>query len=263
MNEVENMGKFLCGKVPPLVVMIQFRTPDEAIDTMKKALDEGAEAFGVQICKFLPEYRTPEVYRRVFAAANGLPIYATNYRKHSNEGKTDDALAEELLEIADCGATLLDVMGDFFDPQPGELTEDEAAVEKQMRLIERIHARGAEALMSSHVKKYIPEERVVTILQAHERRGADIAKLVVGDTTPEEAMENLRICSALRQKLGIPYLFLSGKQNTVLRRCGPMLGVCCWLCRYGDEELATKSQPILRHMKAVRDNFEFSWEEEQ
>ena len=35
MNEVENMGKFLCGKVPPLVVMIQFRTPIDAIDTMK------------------------------------------------------------------------------------------------------------------------------------------------------------------------------------------------------------------------------------
>ena len=257
------MRKFLQGTKPPLVVMIQFRTPDEAIDTMKKALDEGAEAFGVQICKFLPEYRTQETYKKVFAAAAGLPIYVTNYRGHSNEGKPDEVLAQELLELADCGAWLCDVMGDFYDPQPGELTTDERAVEKQMRLIEEIHAHGAEVLMSSHVKKYLPEEQVVSILQAHERRGADIAKLVVGDVTVEEQAENLRMCAALREKLGIPYLFLSGKMGQVMRRVGPMLGVCCWLCRYGDEELATKKQPILRHMKAIRDNFEFEWEEEQ
>ena len=200
--------------------------------------------------------------RKLFAAAEGLPIYVTNYRGHENTGKTDETLAQELLELADCGATLCDMMGDFYDPQPGELTTDERAVEKQMRLIEEIHAHGAEVLMSSHVKKYLPEERVVEILQAHERRGADIAKLVVGDTTMEELTENLRLCAALREKLGIPYLFLSGKQGGVMRRVGPMLGVCCWLCRCGDEELETKKQPLLKKMKAIRDNFEFDWEEE-
>ena len=251
------MSRFLRGARPPLVVMLQFRSPDDAIETMKKAIDEGAEAFGVQACKFLPEYQTPEVYRKVFAAAQGLPLYVTNYRKGANKGKTDDEIAAGMLTLADCGGELIDVMGDLFDPQPGELTADPRAVEKQTRLLEQLHARGAEALMSSHVHKFLPAERLVALMQAHQSRGADITKVVVNDETTAEAMENLRLCAALSDELSIPYLLLSGDRNKVLRRVGPMLGVCCWLCRFGDEELATKTQPVLRHMKAVRDNFEF------
>ena len=50
----------------------------------------------------------------------------------SNVGKSDEALAEELLEFAECGATLLDVMGDFFDIFEGELTMNEKAVENKI-----------------------------------------------------------------------------------------------------------------------------------
>ena len=43
------------------------------------------------------------------------PLYVTNYRIAKNEGKTDEQLAEELLEAAECGADLCDMMGDYFD----------------------------------------------------------------------------------------------------------------------------------------------------
>ena len=75
------------------------------------------------------------------------------------------------MELADCGATLCDVMGDYFDPCEGELTMNEEAVKKQMALIDALHARGAEVLMSSHVLKFTPAERVLEIAREHERRG--------------------------------------------------------------------------------------------
>lgn len=250
------MSRFLRGAKPPLVLMVQSRTPEDAIALIRRGIDEGAEAFGVQVCKLLPKYRTEQTYRRIFAAAEGLPLYVTNYRHHSNAGKTDAQLADELVQLADCGGELLDVMGDFFDPQPGELTTDPAAVEQQMRLIERIHAHGAEVLMSSHLKAYYPPERVIAVAKAQQSRGADIAKIVADDTTPEEEAEKLRLCALLKTELEIPYLFLASARNKVLRRVGPMLGACCWLCRLGDEEIATKAQPILRKVKAIRDNFE-------
>ncbi|MBQ7565935.1 MAG: type I 3-dehydroquinate dehydratase [Oscillospiraceae bacterium] len=251
------MSGFLRGAKPPLVLMVQSRTPEDAIALMRRGIGEGAEAFGVQVCKLLPEHRTEGAYRRIFAAADGLPLYVTNYRHHTNEGKTDAQLAEELVQLADCGGELIDVMGDYFDPQPGELTTDPKAVEQQLRLIERIHAHGAEVLMSSHLKAYYPPERVIAVAKAQQSRGADIAKIVNDDTTAEEAAENLRLCALLKTELEIPYLFLSGKRSMVLRRVGPMLGACCWLCRLGDEESATKAQPILRRVKAIRDNFEY------
>lgn len=61
-----------------------------------------------------------------------------------------------LLELAHCGATVCDVIGDLFDPQHGEMTTSPVAVNKQMALIEPPHGTYAEVLSSSHVLKYSP-----------------------------------------------------------------------------------------------------------
>ena len=55
--------------------------------------------------------------------------------------------------MADCGAELCDIMGDYFDKQPGEMTYNETAVKKQRNLIDKLHKRGAEVLMSTHIQK--------------------------------------------------------------------------------------------------------------
>ena len=66
----------------------------------------------------------------------------TNYRLGENEGKSDEILSDELLELADCGATLCDVMGDMFDKQPDEVAVSKKAIEKQMKLIDDLHKKG-------------------------------------------------------------------------------------------------------------------------
>lgn len=242
---------FLTYEKPLLTCMVQADNPDRIKELISRS--EGAEAFGMQFCRMKPEYRNAETYRELFALAAPLPTYVTNYRYGYNEGKSDDELAEGILALADCGATLCDVMGDLFDKQDDELARDEGAIEKQMKLIEKLHEKGAEVLMSSHVFQFTPAERVLEIAFEHKRRGADIAKIVTGASSMEDQLENLRIVHLLKKELGIPFLFLANGESRILRRVGGTLGNCTTLCVVEYDELATKTQPLLCEMKQIRD----------
>ena len=234
--------------------MVQADNPERIKDLMDRSLPEGAEAFGMQFERMDPRFRKPKVYKDLFSHAKDKPIYITNYRYLNNEGKSDEVLAQELLEFADLGATLCDVMGDYFDKQPDELAIDEAAIEKQMRLIDHLHQKDAEVLMSSHVLKFTPAERVLQIALEHQRRGADISKIVTGADTMEQQLENLKIINLLKEKLKIPFLLLSIGECHLLRRIAGNLGTCMYLCVYEHDEFSTPAQPILKNVKAIRDN---------
>ncbi len=245
---------FLKYEQPLLTCMVQADNPERIKELIALSLPEGAEAFGMQFCRMKPQYRRREIYRELFDFASPLPTYVTNYRSCENAGKkSDNVLAEELLELAECGATLCDVMGDLFDPCEGELTVNGAAVEKQMKLIEALHARDAEVMISSHVLKFIPAERVLEIALEHQRRGADISKIVTGASSMAEQIENMRIIDLLKQELKIPFLFLCGGECHMLRRTGGTLGNCMSLCVHEYDEVATKAQPLLKDMKEIRD----------
>ena len=245
---------FLTYERPLLTCMVQADNPDRIKELIDLSRPEGAEAFGMQFCQMKEEYRNKKTYRELFEYASPLPVYVTNYRNHlSNAGKSDDVLAAELVELAECGATLCDVMGDYFDLCEGELTMDEEAVKKQMKLIDELHKRGAEVLMSSHVLKFTPAERVLEIAREHERRGADICKIVTDAENTEQQIENLRIINLLKKNLKIPFLFLAGGECRLLRRIGGSLGCCMYLCVHEYDELATKSQPLLSDIRVIRE----------
>ena len=249
---------FLNREKPTLTCMVQAYTAERIKELVRMGHEQGAEAFGMQLCKLDASERNKETYRELFEACGDAPVYVTNYLAHKNIEKSYDRLADELVELAECGATLCDVMGDYFDKCEGELTMNEEAVKKQMALIDRLHAAGAEVLMSSHVCKYTPAERVLEIAMEHKRRGADISKIVTAANTVEEELENLRIANMLNRELGIPFLYLAGGENhTILRRLGGKLGACMSLCVVEHDECATKAQPLLSHMKKIRDELEF------
>jgi len=236
-----------------LTVMVQAETPDRIKELIDKATPLGAEAFGMQFEQMKSEYRSTDTYKQLFAYAD-KPVYVTNYRSCQNEGKSDEILAEELLELADCGATLCDVIGDLYDRHPDEVAVSEDAIKKQMKLIDNLHEKGAEVLMSSHILQYTPAERVLEVALEHQRRGADISKIVTGADTMEQQMENLRIVNMLKENLKIPFLYLSGGECHILRRIGGELGCCMYLCVYEHDGLATPQQPLLENIKAIRDN---------
>lgn len=251
-----NNNSFFNNDKATLTVMVQANNPARIKELMDKSVPEGAEAFGIQLEQLEDGYRGKEIYKDLFAYAKDKPLYITNYRTAKNEGKTDEQLAEELLKAADCGADLCDMMGDYFDPQPGEMTYNETAVKKQKTLIERLHEKGASVLMSSHIFKFTPADKVLKIALEHQSRGADISKIVVGAENREQEIENLKIINMLKEKLDIPFLFLSGGECKILRRIGGELGCCMYLCVYEYDSFATPQQPLLKNIKLIRDNMD-------
>jgi len=246
------MNSFFSSEKAVLTAMVQARTPERIKYLMDKCRNEGAEAFGIQFEQLMPEFRNENVYRELFNYAEELPVYFTNYRHKINTGRNDDTLAEELVLFAKCGGALADVMGDYFDRTEGEMTSDVLAINKQIALIERLHEHGAKVLMSSHILKFTSAERVLEIAMEHQRRGADISKIVTGAENMTEQLENLRITNLLKEQLGIPFLFLSSGENRISRRLGGALGNCMTLCVHEYDDLATPSQPLLRDMVNLR-----------
>ncbi len=248
---------FLNQSRPLIISMIGRTTPDETRYTIKNSIYAGADAVGIQLCIINRVYKTEACYQKMFAAAGGRPIYVTNYRYAENEGLSDEACMEELLRALACGATLADVMGDSFDRCDMELTFDPVAVDKQKRLIEKIHSMGKEVLMSSHINRFLPAEEIIRVALAQQERGADIVKIVGGANSVAEEMENLRITTLLKQELRVPFLFLSNGTHTKIHRMtGPQLGCIGYLCVYDHTGTSVPTQPTVAAAKAVRDNFD-------
>lgn len=244
---------FLNCEKPTITAMVQADNPDRIKELIDKCLPEGAEAFGMQFEQMKPEYRTREVYEDLFSYSD-KPLYVTNYRLKYNEEKSDEELAEELLELAECGATLCDVMGDLYDRQPDEVAVSEEAIKKQMELIDELHKKGAEVLMSSHIFKFTSAERVLEIALEHQRRGADISKIVTQANSTEEEIENLRILNLLKEKVDIPVLFLYNGHSRVFRKISGEYGNCMYLCVYEYDEFAASGQPLLADVKPIVDH---------
>ncbi len=248
---------FLNQSKPLLTVMLQCETPETAIGRIRNANGLGADAYGLQVESLKPEFHNPDTYKRIFSEMKDKPCYVTNYRMANNGGKSDEELAQGLITLAESGATLIDVMGDMFCRHPEELTDNKEAIEKQKKLIDKLHNMGAEVLMSSHLYKFVPAERVLEIALEQKRRGADIIKIVTGADNMKQQLENLRITDLLKRKLGVPFLFLSSGECSIHRRLGMKLGCCMSLCVYEHDALSTSSQPLLSTMKTVRDNIDF------
>ncbi|MBQ9964406.1 MAG: type I 3-dehydroquinate dehydratase [Clostridia bacterium] len=265
------MRKHFLGKTAhPLTVMIQCERPDDAVERIRRSLALGADAFGLQTEWLQDDLRHADTYRQMFELMQGKPCYVTHYRiknqsrpygpedfRGQDVAALDETLADGLRTLAKSGAALVDVMGDMFCPHPDQLTDDAQAVRRQMALIDDLHAIGTDVLMSSHLFRFAPAERVLEIAFEQKRRGADIIKIVTFADFMEQQLENLRITALLKRELGAPFLFLSGGESSLHRRLGFKLGCCMTLCAYEHDERSTPAQPLLTEMQTIRDSLHF------
>ena len=176
----------------------------DAVRIMKELY--GIDMEQTQYSKLITDIPNPDV--AISMGCNvGCPFigraFDDNWELDDPTGKSDEELVEGLLTLADCGATLIDLMGDLYNPSPEELTADRVAIRKQMELIGILHGKGAEVLLSSHVKKYTSAERVLEIALEHKRRGANISKIVTAAENMEQQIENLRITNLLKKEFGL------------------------------------------------------------
>lgn len=249
---------FINSDRPLLCAMVQTETVDEAIAIITNSEYDGAEAYGIQLENFRKDQRTEDNLKRLFAACKNRPIYITSYRGSHNTGMTDDECMEYLMTGIRCGATLADVMGDLYCPDPIEITYEPEAVKKQKAIINKLHDMGAEVLISSHLHRFVDENGVVKIAKAQENRGADICKIVSYATNEDELVADIAINAQLKKELKSKYLFLAnGSHCKLLRQIGPMMGSCMWLCVQRYRPINSKEQPLLRSTRDMRINMAF------
>ena len=252
MRDKNTHRKFLVPGRPTLCVMIKSRVTADIIRDIKLAIEEGCDAFGLQIESMSPECKTKSDFSDIFDAMEDKPAYVTDYTRGGTKSAADDEyLAEEMILALECGGDLIDIRGDMFYPTPGEMTYNPLAVEKQIRFIEEIHNQGGEALMSSHVMKFIKTDEVLEIAREQRRRGADIAKIVTAANTESELSENLRTSTYLKDKLGIPSLFLCGGSACRKHRLlGPTIGSDIYLV-VQESVNSAEAQPKLKDAKRL------------
>ena len=241
---------FLQKNRPTLTAMLKSGTTEGILSEIEAMLGQGTDAFGFQIEQMKPEERRAENYKKIFSAMRGKPAYVTNYIRGYSVPHTVVELTEELYVAVECGAKLIDVRCDLFDRQPDEYTFNETAIARQKKIIEKLHAMGAEVLMSTHIFHFVPSEEVLKIALSQQERGVDIVKIVSMANSEEEFMVNLKTTVTLKEKLSVPSLFLcNGTHCKKHRILGPVLGSDMFLAV--ENSRTEDNQPTLKRAKEI------------
>ncbi|MFA6294373.1 MAG: type I 3-dehydroquinate dehydratase [Victivallales bacterium] len=249
---------FLNKPYPVITGIFAGQTPAELIAEARHSEFEGAQGVAIDLADFKPEFRNHDALKSVIDAVN-LPFMFFFYRSDKWNNSDDDARQELLLTAADAGAAMIDVMGDLYDPSPMEITHNPKAIDKQKRLIDQIHAKGAEVVISSHMQCPRTTEQVVEHLREVELRGADVVKIVTAVNTADELAEAFRTTMTLKRELKTPFIHLcNGKFSRLHRFMGPALGVSIFFAVPRYEPRYGMHQPTIRAMKAVLDNIHWN-----
>jgi 3-dehydroquinate dehydratase len=264
-------------------VLIDDRTPDGVIRTIKLAEYEGADAFDLELQGLDPAYRTASALKPVFDAT-ARPIF-TVYRRYALHGSemvysesNEEARMRAQLDLIDIGSIGFDMELDTFDPHPGpsnattegkrysfdrdspprEVSNDPKAVERQVRLIEETHRRGGEVLASAHTLTRLTSEGAVRIGKIAEERGADAVKIVQFCASYEDLVESLESTVRLGRELKIPFVMMAmGEYGKLNRIMAPLIGSMLVFARQDYRPGSFLDQPPVRAMKAYLTNSDF------
>jgi 3-dehydroquinate dehydratase len=202
------------------------------------------------------EHLCEEDLKAIFNYAGDKPVFTMNYRR--SDEKTDEQLVNEQLMAVRVGASMIDLMGDMFDPSPRELSQDRHAIDRQQQVIEEVHALGGEVLMSSHVWEYLTPEQALSHAKALEARGADFVKIAMCVHNEAQMLESLQATVLVKNELKVPFLHICmGQWGKLLRAVSPMFGSCFALCVQSYTESGHKEKPLLRAERAVLDNVDW------
>jgi hypothetical protein len=269
---------FLC------CVLIDDRTPDEVIRTIRIAEAEGAHAFELDLQILPPESRSPQALAPVFAATS-RPVF-TAYRRfdpsapapHRLAPDDDERIATQV-ELVRYGSAGLDLELDTFDPQPGpwfasdeglrysndpgspprEVTTDVEAVRRQRAVVDEVHELGGEVIFSTHALTRLAVEEARRIGRLAQERGGDIVKIVRLCTSYEDIVETLAATVALRSELAIPFVMMGmGEYGKLTRPIAPLLGSLLVFCRQTYSPGSFLDQPLIRSARAVLENVDMS-----
>lgn len=249
---------FLNKPYPVITGIMAGQTPAELLAEARNAEFDGAQGIAISLEDLMPQYCNAESLKSVIDAVN-LPYMFVFYRNAARPEHTDDKRQELLLTAAQAGASMIDVMGDLYDPSPMEITRNPAAIDKQKRLIDRIHSNGSDVVISSHMPCSRTTEQVIEHMLALESRGPEVVKIVTTVDSEDELAEAFQTTMALKRQLKTPFIHLcNGKFSRPHRFVGPSMGTAIVFAVHRYEPRYAMAQPTIRAMKAVLDNLHWN-----
>jgi len=245
--------RFVTGGGSLIAGIMAGQTPQELIAEARNARSDGAQGIAIDLSDLRPEFRNRDSLARVIGSVD-LPFLFFFYRDDKQQGLDDDARQVLLLDAADAGAAMIDVMGDLYDQSPMDITHSPVAIAKQVQLIDRIHAKGAQVVISSHLDCPRNTAQVSEHLRALAERGSDVVKIVTTVNSEDELAEAMRTTMALKRTLGMPFIHLcSGRFSTPHRFLCQSLGTAISFAVHRYEPRYSMPQPRIQTLRAVRD----------
>ena len=264
---------FANTKPPVLAAVIKETTPKAAMAAIKNSTLAGANAFDLHISVMNKESITVEALKPVFDFTE-KPILALHYNQFPDAAtpKDDDnERVRQLLIALEAGAAGIDLQGYTFEPErdtkatfqskwigenmrfasacPNEVTLNPATIEKQTELIENIHAKDGEVLLSTHTGCFLDCGQVVDLLDFLHQRKPDILKLVTsGCDTDEQLAEYFKTMLYVKERYSDTkvHYHCNGKKTKLSRLIGPMLGAHIAFCVERYDELSVLDQLPLK-----------------
>jgi 3-dehydroquinate dehydratase len=227
---------------------------------MRNAAYDGTDSYGFMLDFLDMKHHNRGDLERMFSYAADRPILTMNYRNSNriSSGQTDQDMVDTQLLAIEAGATMVDIIADYWDPSPLELSRKPSIIDKQRRLVDQIHASGGEVLMSSHTWEFMTADQTLEHFHQLELRGGDMVKIAMCAHTEDELMEAIRTTMLARRNLSVPFLHVCmGQYGKIHRVISTMFGSALALCVHEYTAISHKEQPLLRSTKAVLDNLDY------
>lgn len=257
---------------PVLAGVIREKTAAAAIAEIKNCMYDGAGMIDLHLSCL--ECCDTDTLKRIVAASK-LPILALNYNRTyswQDAGFSEEERAESFLRAIEAGAAGIDMQGytfhqpsmdgfcgedkySFTKGNPKEIVTDEAVIAKQRALIDAVHSKGAEVLLSCHPSVRMNSTQVVELALFLEKRGPDIIKIVTPAANEEDLLESVRAMMLLKKEVKTPVAYhASGKAGSLSRIVNPVLGGHIAFCVDRYTENSTLEQLDLKAAKRAIDS---------
>jgi hypothetical protein len=254
---------------PAIAGVVREQSAKMAIAQIKNCLYDGADMIDLHM-SCLQDYSVDTL--KSIVQSTKLPILALNYNNKydwSGAGLSEEERVQSFLNAVQAGVAGVDIQGytyhlpsktefcgedkySFTKGNPKEVVTDEAIIQKQCELIEKVHSMGAEVLLSCHPLIPMTSEQVVELALFLEKRNPDIIKIVTIANTDEEMIESIKTMLALKKEVKTPVSYHAGGEKGKLSRIlNPALGGQIAFCVDKFSESSTMEQLDLRNAKTV------------
>ena len=268
------MKKLSAINAPALAGVIREDNEKSAIAEIKNCLYDGADMIDLHMSCL--QDTSLQALKNIINSSK-LPVLALNYNNKcdwSTRGYTEEEREELFLRAVEAGAAGVDIQGYTYDlpskagfcgedkysftkGNPKEIVTDENIIQKQCKLIEKIHSMGAEVLLSCHPGIAMNCQQVVELAKFLEKRNPDIIKIVTIANTDEEMIESIKTMVALKKEIKTPISYhAAGSKGKLSRVLNPVLGGQIAFCVDRYSASSTMEQLDLKTVETIVKNLQ-------